>query len=320
MPGAIQRVLNLLILTQLQAIKWIEEDEGRKAFGEQGGEQLNVALINSWQDLGALASRVIEPEQLDRLTTMVVNWRHENPDAEWLTSVRLDKIAQVEEGEAFVKSVGEGFAPPESTRRAVEELHLIAQQELFYLKRMPILLDWALEASLGSLTVVPKSSAGSGTIQGADVMLVDGFESVEGLPRCASQMIAVTEAIARAADHREIPGRKGTAVPVENRLRNEASLGAEAERSSLPSRMDASARQPIAQAQDSRELPAVVTRKNVDAVSNRSEPKVSGETLDVTNHMTWRVLMLVLLAVLLEVLRVVVRRIHRSGAPPTPIS
>src|SRR5579859_1617470 len=194
MPGAIQRVLNLLILTQLQAIKWIEEDEGRKAFGEQGGEQLNVALINSWQDLGALASRVIEPEQLDRLTTMVVNWRHENPDAEWLTSVRLDKIAQVEEGEAFVKSVGEGFAPPESTRRAVEELHLIAQQELFYLKRMPILLDWALEASLGSLTVVPKSSAGSGTIQGADVMLVDGFESVEGLPRCASQMIAVTEA------------------------------------------------------------------------------------------------------------------------------
>lgn len=318
-PSALVRVIDLLILTQLQAIQWIEEDGGRKAFGEQGGEQLSTALAKSWEDVGALASRVFTPEQLDHLKAMVVAWRRENPEAEWLTSIRLDQIAQVKEGEAWLKSLGEGWRLPEPNPRAVDELRLIAQQELFYMKRMPILLDWTLEATLNDMTFVPRSNTRSGEIQGAEGTLAQALESLKELPRHSSPKVAeASEAVSCARELQETPGCVTTGDPARTSPRKEALPGAGGNRSSSLPKSDASPHQGLLVAAEAWSFPVTPDLKRADPVPNRPPQELSGKA-DMS-YGTWGVLMLVSVGLVLEKLLFGVRRIRRRGAPPAPFS
>jgi hypothetical protein len=92
------------------------------------GRDLTEALSKAREDIWQIAERFLKPEQIDQLKTLILHWRQQNPKVEWLSRVRVDAVAQGQEGAAFTQSVGQSFNPIQSALRAVDETRLLAQQ------------------------------------------------------------------------------------------------------------------------------------------------------------------------------------------------
>src|SRR5579862_67486 len=147
-PGAAQHVIDLTVLTELEALHWTDEGAAKKEFGERGGGALADCFQKSREDIWEIAGHLIDRGQLDMLRTLIAQWHSQNPGVEWLARVRFDVIAQGQEGAGFRSGLGQTFNPIKSAVQSVDEVRIVSQQALFYLHRMPLLLDWTAEATL----------------------------------------------------------------------------------------------------------------------------------------------------------------------------
>src|SRR3954471_16276258 len=77
-PGAAQHVLDLAVLAELQNLRWVEEKAARDEFGERGGGRLVEACQKSREDIWEVAARVMKPEQIDKVKTLIAQWRAKN--------------------------------------------------------------------------------------------------------------------------------------------------------------------------------------------------------------------------------------------------
>lgn len=182
-PGAAQHVIDLEILTELEALHWTDEGAAKKEFGERGGGALAECFQKSREDIAEVAGRLMDRDQMDMLRTLVARWHTKNPGVEWLARVRFDVIAQGQEAVGFRSGLGQTFNPIKSAVQSVDEARIVSQQALFYLHRLPLILDWTAEATLTDALAVPKLSG-----------LVSGLqESMKAVTRVAGQLGQLVE-------------------------------------------------------------------------------------------------------------------------------
>lgn len=157
-PGAAQHVIDLSILTELEALHWTDEGAAKREFGERGGGALADSFQKSREDIWEIASHFMDRSQMDMLRTLVARWHTQNPGVEWLAQVRFDVIAKGEEGGGFRKALERTFNPIHAAVESVDEIRIVSQQALFYVHRLPLLLDWTAEASLDDALDIPRLS------------------------------------------------------------------------------------------------------------------------------------------------------------------
>jgi hypothetical protein len=326
-PDAAQHLLDLAILTELLAIRWIDEDGAFEMFGERGEQLLTEALGSCRKNIWELARLAMDPEQIEQLKNLVHQWRQQNPRNEWITRVRLDEIVAGKEGAGFTRSVVEKYTPVESALRAVDEARLLGQQSFFYLKRLPLILDWTAEASVSDALTVPKVGA---LIQGIQDTLTEiakttsTFEQLMGptgkAPAINSTVEAVRESLVQAGELvRDARGLE--AVFHEHEPKKDALPPVDIGKVAI--QVGASAREATLLVRETRALaesPSAV--ENVDRVLARTSKSLTESSQEVINHLTIRLLEIVLvisLVILLtKVVMVLVRKRRAAAASPTP--
>ncbi|MBV8880106.1 MAG: hypothetical protein JO332_09100 [Planctomycetaceae bacterium] len=326
-PGAAQHVLDLAILTELNAVRWIEEKAARDAFGDRGAERIGEALSKSREDIWAITGRVMKPQLIDQLKTFILHWRQQNPKVEWVSRVRLDVVAQHQEGAAFTNAVGQGFNPLRPALQAVDETRITVQQALFYFKRMPILLDWTTEATVANALDVPKVSTlvqGLTETLGSVRHLTGTFEHLmepsSQEPAINSTIGGVKETLSQATVlMREVRGLQEALQPVLDRMKAAKDPNAktmDVER--VTENVEDVARETttlIRETKNLAESPSAV--KNVDEMLGHGARSISRAGTNLIDHATWRALLVVgVIAAIVIAYKVVAALLRRRRPKP----
>lgn len=304
MPDAAQHVLDLVILTELHALRWVDEQGAREAFEEPGSGDLSEALVKSREDIWQIAAQMMNAEQIDDFRTMILHWRQQNPKVEWLSRVRLDVIAQGKAGAGFTQAVAEGFNPIKAVLRAVDESRIVAQQALFWAKRLPMILDWTMEAILWDALAVPRVDAlvqGLTETMGAVTRAASTLERLTGSsseePAINATIGEVNESLVHAKDLvREVRGLEAAVEPLLNKHNKETPTGKPLDLDRMASKVDDAARDATSLVRETRglaESPSAM--RSVDEVLGRASRNLVESGQAVIDHAAWRALELVLL-------------------------
>ncbi len=325
-PGAAQHVLDLTILTELHAIRWIEEHAARDTFGERGAERLSEALSKARDDIWGIAGRIMNPQQTDQLRTMILHWRQENPNVEWLSRVRLDALGEAKDIAGFTQSVGQAFGPVKSALKAVDETRILAQQALWYSKRMPTLLDWTTEATLSDALAVPKVgslvqglSETLGSVSRATGSLQQLLEPSTEEPAINSTIEDARDALIQAKELiQEIRALQAAVQPLleKSSAKKKEPAGKPVDINHVADKADDLARGATSLVRETRALAeSPSAMRNVDKVLDKTTQNLSDTGHDIINLATWRAVELILLvAVLVIVYKIVSHRIKKRRA------
>lgn len=322
-PGAAQHILDLTILTELHAIRWIEEHAARDAFTPRGEERLVEALGKAREDIWDLAGRIMKPEQMDQFRTLILQWRQKNAQVEWLSRVRLDVIASGSAGAEFTKAIGQGFSPNTSPLRVVDETRILAQQALFYMKRAPTLVDWTTESTVSHTLAVPKISTLIQSLTTTLGSLAHATATLEQLAAPSSQEPAINstigevrETVVQAKDLvREVRALETAIEPFLQKSKDKPA-GKPVDIEAVASKVDNVAKEATTLVRETRnfaESPVAV--RNLDDVLGRVGQDINRSGRQIIDHATWRAVELVILiAVLVVVYKVVASLIRRRRA------
>jgi hypothetical protein len=323
-PAAGQHLLDLAILTELHSIHWIEERAALETFGKSGEQRLTEAFGNSREDVWELTRLVMPPEQIDQLKILILRWRQENPNVEWISRVRLDAIAAGKEGSGFTKSVAQRFTPIESALRSVNEARLMAQQAFFYLKRMPGLLDWTAEATVSDALDAPKVAV---LVQGMSETLAGIARATTTLelllqpssqePSINSTLKEVKESLIQGTELiRETHDLQTVLEPLLHKQKKEEAAGVDV--AQVASQIGDAAREATSLVRETRALAESASAlENVDKLLARTSKSLTKSGHDMINHLTVSVVEIVLLiAILTGLYKGTIHYVRKRRAPP----
>jgi hypothetical protein len=143
------RLMDLLLTVTLQSQKWIEDDQAEKWFGERARPLIDASR-KTREDIWQIAARAMTTDQLEVLDYLVWDWRRQNPEIEIVSYVRFDDVAAAR-GKSIVADVKSGsglLAPVGEATKAVDEARILAERAFFYVKRLPILLNWQVRLAV----------------------------------------------------------------------------------------------------------------------------------------------------------------------------
>ena len=142
------QVLDLTIMITLTSQVWIDSNRADREFGPERGQILVNALRQAREEVWAIASRVLLPDQLSALDFMIASWRRDNAGVEDVSFVRFDDFAD-SRGSALIAEARAGgglFAP---LNQAVDEAvayRKVLERIFFIAKRAPTLLNWQAQS------------------------------------------------------------------------------------------------------------------------------------------------------------------------------
>ena len=118
-------LLDMVVLVTLQRIVW-EEYWQREVFGDTALIVVK-ALRSGEEDIWAMAARVLTPEQLKEVRTLIYEWREKNPGRQTVAFIRFNKILELMGKDSVLQKEtqpGGLFAPVTEATRAVDEVRL----------------------------------------------------------------------------------------------------------------------------------------------------------------------------------------------------
>lgn len=172
------KLMDLILLAELQHLVWGVEGVAEKVFGSQAAPFLMDALERGKEEVWTVGDRVLKPDQRKVVEGMIREWRRLNPTPEAIAFVRFGDFAQYR-GKSILDGIplGSGLlAPVSEATRSLEESRLLAERGLFLMKRMPLLLRWHAESYLNTVFVKPEIRR---LIDSAD-RITGVFESLPG--------------------------------------------------------------------------------------------------------------------------------------------
>ncbi len=143
----VAKIMDLLMVVTLQSTRWIDEDMADKTFGARSAPLIK-AIRDLRVDVWNVASRVLEPQQLQQLDALILDWRRRNPHIDVLAYLRFDEVnAQRGAGSALEEIKASGlFAEIASATKVADDARLLAERAFYQAKRMPFLMTWQAEA------------------------------------------------------------------------------------------------------------------------------------------------------------------------------
>jgi hypothetical protein len=91
-PDAFARLLDLTLVVTLQAQVWIDDGRAYKTFGDRA-PYLEKALRQARRDVWKIAAQALTPDQLEGFDRLILRWRRDNPDVEFVSYVRFNDVA-----------------------------------------------------------------------------------------------------------------------------------------------------------------------------------------------------------------------------------
>jgi len=144
-------LLNMEVLVHLQGSVWREEMP--KKFGPKAAGLLKVQTELE-NDIDAIALRVLTPEQLAELKTLVTEWRKEHPDQRYVSYIRFSDFSEMnshrrDKGTNLLSIAGllstlQVVNMDEATR-SVDQARMVAERTIYLGQRIPTILRWQTE-------------------------------------------------------------------------------------------------------------------------------------------------------------------------------
>jgi hypothetical protein len=186
-PDPIRQLVDLAVVVELEKIVWVDEGQAARFFGADLSGGLCDALADAQEEIWALCTRAMEPDEIQALQAAVRAWRRANPGLEWIANIRFDAVAAEPDSPFPDEMLGTLSAPSGAITDSVGQARLLGQRTFYYLKRFPILLDWQSEAILEHALAVPESAR---LVQGLDSVLESAAGLLARLDQLASPSVA----------------------------------------------------------------------------------------------------------------------------------
>lgn len=145
----LQEMLDMLVQVELQWMVWVHEGKGPKIFGPPAEERLKVAFETARNEIRALARLAMKDDKIKDVVELIHDWRKRHPDVERTTFIRFGPFLEAP-GSNIVSQIFASFGslnPLDPTARSVERVTRTADDMFYFVKRMPMLLEWQLEAA-----------------------------------------------------------------------------------------------------------------------------------------------------------------------------
>jgi len=155
---AVEELLDLLTLIELQNIVWLDENRIGRYSKYSASEALAATLANSRKEAWALAERALDHKQLEEVREAHREWRRQNPDLEDMSFVRFSTGAGTV-GATLVhelhSELGSFLDPFSSATESVDQTRDLAAKAFFFAKRLPTLAEWEAEAAAMGVADLP---------------------------------------------------------------------------------------------------------------------------------------------------------------------
>ena len=131
-------------------------------------EEIRAPLVEAIErlhnDAWRLAERVLTPQDLTDLRSLIDAWIEENPNAVYVAGVRFSDFARLRPtpgGSSPTSIFGllrvDPFASIDPAAREIQESRLLAERMFYYVQRMPQLLAWDAESLYFDIARAPES-------------------------------------------------------------------------------------------------------------------------------------------------------------------
>jgi len=201
-PDPFTQLIDMLLVVTLQSMVWIDEDNAARLF--PGREEILVlAIRRAREDIWDLARRAMTPKQLDDLDRLMVEWRRQNQDVQFVSFVRFGDFAD-RRGKSIISEVRSGGGLLAPAKQAIDETRLLAERIFYISKRAPFLLSWQAQSFADDILIKPE--------------VTDALSQLEQVATAAERAAAATESIPalltseREAILSELDAREGELV------------------------------------------------------------------------------------------------------------
>jgi hypothetical protein len=157
-PSPFAKLMDLVLLVELQYRVWVWEKLAVKVYGEELAAPLVSAILEGRADVWRVADKVLKPDQRGVMEKLIDEWRERNPDVQQVATVRFAEFSEYR-GKSILDGVplGSGLlAPVSEATRQMEETRMLAERGVYLTKRMPELLRWQAEAFLRTVLLHPE--------------------------------------------------------------------------------------------------------------------------------------------------------------------
>jgi hypothetical protein len=135
-------LLDMATMVTLQRMIW--EKIATSGNGSAGNAKNLVQRLTGLETaIWNLVKRVLRPEQVKDLRQLIIQWRRDHPDTEYVAFVRFQDFAQSRMKDNLDEVIVRGglLAPLDDVSHEVHEARMLAERSIFWLKRMPMLLQ-----------------------------------------------------------------------------------------------------------------------------------------------------------------------------------
>jgi len=151
------KLLDMLLVTTVQSMIWIDENKAEFYFGENG-HILEATIRRNRLAIWEIAEKVMTTEQLSLLDWLIADWRKQHPELDNVSYIRFTDIGE-SRGKELIEDVQTGtglLAPISEATKVLDKTRLLAERSFYYAKRAPMLYSWQTETLTDSIMDKPE--------------------------------------------------------------------------------------------------------------------------------------------------------------------
>lgn len=162
-PDPHAALLDMIVFVHLQSSVW--ESGLPKKYGPMASDFLD-AQKQLVKDIDTVALKVLEPQQLEKLKTLVTNWLKEHPDQRYVSYIRFSDFSEVHEevveGKPSSLSLGALLSAfqlvnIDEASRSIDQARMIGERAIYLVQRMPTLLRWQSQMFIYEIAMMPET-------------------------------------------------------------------------------------------------------------------------------------------------------------------
>ena len=152
---------------------------------------LPVAYRDLEQEAWTNVATILTPAQLEELRGLITGWRSKNPHVTLVGFVHFAEFAQAAGWSSEARSapgslfglIGlDPLAGLDPAVKQIEQTRLLAERVIFYMQRVPYLMDLQTERVVAQATLAPQVERANASLERASLAMTDYAEIGAGLP------------------------------------------------------------------------------------------------------------------------------------------
>lgn len=183
-------LLDMVVITSLRRMVW-EDFWIPKKFGEAGAPALEI-FRDTEQDIWELAARIMNPEQLDELASVILRWRKKNVKQVSINYVRFDDFGELGLKPSMRKLITPGglFASVKEATMIAQDMKVSIDRAFYLMSRMQLIINFQIKLAYLQIVFQPEANGLIDTSQKMAGITERYAEIAENLPDKISDELA----------------------------------------------------------------------------------------------------------------------------------